>query len=97
MVSLLRSFACVCQVGLTDRESYIHRLGRTARAGESGQGVLLLAPFEQPMLNQVPVWRCMQQLCMLHMQLILSIVCYPPKRTLFISCDVSDVVCAADS
>ncbi len=50
------------QVGLTDRESYIHRLGRTARAGESGQGVLLLAPFEQPMLNQVPVWRW-QQLC----------------------------------
>jgi ATP-dependent RNA helicase MSS116 len=43
----------VLQVGLTDRESYIHRLGRTARAGESGQGVLVLAPFEEPMLSAI--------------------------------------------
>jgi ATP-dependent RNA helicase MSS116 len=43
----------VVQVGLTDRESYIHRLGRTARAGTSGQGVLLLADFESPFLNTI--------------------------------------------
>lgn len=36
----------VLQVGMTDRDQYIHRLGRTARAGKSGTGLLLLAPFE---------------------------------------------------
>jgi ATP-dependent RNA helicase MSS116 len=37
----------VLQVGLTEREQYIHRLGRTARAGKGGRGMLLLAPFEE--------------------------------------------------
>jgi ATP-dependent RNA helicase MSS116 len=37
----------VIQVGITEREQYIHRLGRTARAGKSGQGLLLLADFEE--------------------------------------------------
>lgn len=37
----------VLQVGLTEREQYIHRLGRTARAGKEGRGMLLLAPFEE--------------------------------------------------
>ncbi|KAF4325056.1 hypothetical protein JM18_000894 [Phytophthora kernoviae] len=41
----------VLQVGLTDRDQYIHRLGRTARAGMKGKGVLILAEFEAPMLN----------------------------------------------
>ncbi len=36
----------VIQVGLTDREQYVHRLGRTARAGKRGAGLLLLADFE---------------------------------------------------
>ena len=37
----------VCQVGLPDTKAqYIHRLGRTARAGKTGIGVLMLANFE---------------------------------------------------
>ena len=37
----------VIQVGLpSSREQYIHRLGRTARAGKTGEGLLLLAPHE---------------------------------------------------
>ncbi|XP_023004945.1 DEAD-box ATP-dependent RNA helicase 31-like [Cucurbita maxima] len=38
----------VIQVGLpSDREQYIHRLGRTGRKGKEGQGILLLAPWEE--------------------------------------------------
>jgi ATP-dependent RNA helicase MSS116 len=36
----------VLQVGLTDKAQYIHRLGRTARAGKEGKGGLLLANYE---------------------------------------------------
>eukprot|EP00514_Thraustochytrium_sp_LLF1b_P011886 CAMPEP_0184545556 /NCGR_PEP_ID=MMETSP0199_2-20130426/4380_1 /TAXON_ID=1112570 /ORGANISM="Thraustochytrium sp., Strain LLF1b" /LENGTH=572 /DNA_ID=CAMNT_0026939863 /DNA_START=234 /DNA_END=1948 /DNA_ORIENTATION=- len=43
----------IVQVGLTDREQYIHRLGRTARAGQSGRGVLMLAPFESRFLKEL--------------------------------------------
>lgn len=35
------------QVGLpSDKAQYIHRLGRTARAGKAGHGILLLCDFE---------------------------------------------------
>jgi ATP-dependent RNA helicase MSS116 len=37
----------VLQVGLTDRSQYIHRLGRTARAGKEGKGALLLTTHEE--------------------------------------------------
>ncbi|XP_050920129.1 DEAD-box ATP-dependent RNA helicase 31 [Lathyrus oleraceus] len=38
----------VVQVGLpADRKQYIHRLGRTGRRGKEGQGILLLAPWEE--------------------------------------------------
>lgn len=46
----------VFQVGLTEREQYIHRIGRTARAasGIEGRGVLVCHPFEEKL--------CLQQL-----------------------------------
>ncbi|TDH65088.1 uncharacterized protein CCR75_001547 [Bremia lactucae] len=43
----------VLQVGLTDRDQYIHRLGRTARAGMDGRGILVLADFEAAVLNDL--------------------------------------------
>ncbi|TKY64060.1 DEAD-box ATP-dependent RNA helicase 31 [Spatholobus suberectus] len=44
----------VVQVGLpADREQYIHRLGRTGRRGKEGQGILLLAPWEDFFLHTV--------------------------------------------
>lgn len=44
----------VIQLGLpADREQYIHRLGRTGRKGKEGQGVLLLAPWEEFFLSAV--------------------------------------------
>jgi len=43
----------VLQVGLTDRDQYIHRLGRTARAGMEGRGILVLAEFEKAMLHDL--------------------------------------------
>jgi ATP-dependent RNA helicase MSS116 len=36
----------VLQVGVTDKEQYIHRLGRTARAGKEGKGMIILSDFE---------------------------------------------------
>lgn len=41
----------VVQVGLTSREQYIHRLGRTARAGKGGDGVILCFSAEEPVLR----------------------------------------------
>ncbi|KAK7349430.1 hypothetical protein VNO77_06795 [Canavalia gladiata] len=44
----------VVQVGLpSDREQYIHRLGRTGRRGKEGQGILLLAPWEDFFLSTI--------------------------------------------
>ncbi|KAI4658253.1 uncharacterized protein J4E92_009099 [Alternaria infectoria] len=38
----------VIQIGLPrERDSYIHRLGRTGRAGKEGEGWLLISPFEK--------------------------------------------------
>lgn len=37
----------------SDRQQYIHRLGRTGRKGKEGQGILLLAPWEEYFLKSV--------------------------------------------
>jgi ATP-dependent RNA helicase MSS116 len=44
----------VVQIGVpSSREQYIHRLGRTGRAGKEGRGVILLAPYERFFLAQL--------------------------------------------
>ncbi|KAM2920187.1 hypothetical protein COP2_042069 [Malus domestica] len=44
----------VIQVGVpADRQQYIHRLGRTGRKGKVGQGILLLAPWEEFFLSNI--------------------------------------------
>ena len=44
----------VVQVGMpSDKAQYIHRLGRTARAGKAGGGYLLLADYEAGFLQQL--------------------------------------------
>ncbi|KAI9184178.1 hypothetical protein H9P43_003231 [Blastocladiella emersonii ATCC 22665] len=44
--------ALVVQVGPPpSRDAYVHRIGRTARAGEKGTGLLVLAPFERTVLD----------------------------------------------
>ncbi|WZY74579.1 hypothetical protein YC2023_020963 [Brassica napus] len=44
----------VVQMGLpSDRKQYIHRLGRTGREDKEGEGVLLLAPWEEYFLSSV--------------------------------------------
>ncbi|KAI3956407.1 hypothetical protein MKX01_016820 [Papaver californicum] len=44
----------VIQVGLpSDKQQYIHRLGRTGRKGKQGEGILLLAPWEEFFLSNL--------------------------------------------
>lgn len=50
----LHGSVSVYQVGLpVDREQYIHRLGRTGREDKGGEGILLLAPWEQYFLDDI--------------------------------------------
>ena len=42
------------QVGVpSDESQYVHRVGRTARAGKRGQALLMLCDFEAGFLNKV--------------------------------------------
>ena len=43
----------VVQVGLTERDQYIHRLGRTARAGKDGEGVMLCFDDEVRYMHRI--------------------------------------------
>ncbi|KDP25471.1 hypothetical protein JCGZ_20627 [Jatropha curcas] len=44
----------VIQVGIpADREQYIHRLGRTGRESKDGEGIILLAPWEEYFLDEL--------------------------------------------
>ncbi|KAJ2610281.1 hypothetical protein H4S08_003679 [Coemansia sp. RSA 1365] len=44
----------VIQAGIpSETPAYIHRLGRTGRAGKSGEGVILLSPLEMPFLKEI--------------------------------------------
>ncbi|KAG8997055.1 hypothetical protein FRB93_000548 [Tulasnella sp. JGI-2019a] len=44
----------IVQVGAPDStETYIHRLGRTARSGKTGRGLLIVAPFEDYFLKDL--------------------------------------------
>ena len=44
----------VIQVGMPEsRDQYIHRLGRTARAGKEGKGLLVLFPFESRFVSEL--------------------------------------------
>lgn len=44
----------VIQVGIpSDREQYIHRLGRTGREGKEGECMLVLAPWEEYFLDEI--------------------------------------------
>ncbi|WP_339226892.1 DEAD/DEAH box helicase [Oceanobacillus sp. FSL K6-2867] len=36
-----------------EKESYVHRTGRTARAGSSGKAITLVTPFEDRFLNEI--------------------------------------------
>ena len=36
-----------------DAKSYIHRIGRTGRAGASGKALMLVSPLEKPLVQEI--------------------------------------------
>lgn len=42
----------VVQVGMVEKATYIHRLGRTARIGKAGRGLILLSEFEAQLMRR---------------------------------------------
>lgn len=64
-----------------DREQYIHRLGRTGRKGKEGQGVLLLAPWEEFFLSttkDLPITKAPPPSVDPDTKKKVSIFCFPP-------------------
>lgn len=54
MLTSLNTYCNFWQVGIpAGREQYIHRLGRTGRAGKEGRGLLLLMPWEESFLRKI--------------------------------------------
>ena len=44
----------VLQFGLPEsKDQYIHRIGRTGRAGKQGQGLIVLSPFESKFISDL--------------------------------------------
>ncbi|KAJ3086712.1 hypothetical protein HK102_012654 [Quaeritorhiza haematococci] len=44
----------VIQVGIpSNRDSYVHRIGRTGRAGKAGESILLLSPYEKNFIHNI--------------------------------------------
>jgi len=45
----------VVQIGLTtDKDQYVHRVGRTGRAGKSGRAVMIMTPEDMPFVRKNP-------------------------------------------
>ena len=50
----VKDVSCVFNIELPlEAESYVHRIGRTARAGESGAAISFITPEEKPLLKAV--------------------------------------------
>jgi hypothetical protein len=79
----------VLQVGTTTRDQYIHRLGRTARAGKSGAGLLMLAPFEHKFMTRDEL----KDLPLQTKTNVLSAEPTPLVRHRRLLCSLSPVVC----
>lgn len=48
------------QMGVpSDKAQYVHRVGRTARAGKKGQALLMLCDFEAAFLDKVSAALCL--------------------------------------
>lgn len=44
----------VLQLGVPpNKDQYIHRIGRTGRAGKDGKSILLISPYEKKFLNEL--------------------------------------------
>lgn len=54
MISLMCFFLAPPKVGIpSDSNQYVHRLGRTARAGKGGSGLLVLMEAEKGFIREV--------------------------------------------
>ena len=76
----------VVQMGVpSNREQYIHRLGRTGRAGKTGKGILLLTPeesfFAKKDVNDLPIELLKDKVNADHVQSIETAMTLVPEKT----------------